>query len=856
MQQEIALLGLTSQKASELLIRHGKNELPEKKPPSLISRFFSQFENALMLLLVGAGIVSFAVREILDAVFILLIVLVNAAFGLYQEFKAEKALLSLKKLTVTPVRVIRDGVEREVDSRDLVPGDIMYVEEGNRVAGDAELLSGLHLATNEASLTGEPFPVEKIPHDPSKNALFMGTVVVRGRGYARVSATGASTRFGRIAETLGEIEKGKTPLQQKLESFTKQIGIVGIVAAVMVFILSLVREKTVVESFLFAVSLAVAAVPEGLPAVMTITLALGVERMAKKNAIVRKLSAIETLGSVTVVATDKTGTLTTSKMRVKNVWLSGMVADALDPKPLRSHDGTLLLTNSLLCSTASLALTPKDGSAPEVIGDPTEGALLILALKSGFAPEVVRGEWSVVDELSFNSMTKRMSVVVSKGGKTYVFTKGAPESVLSICQSIVWKGKVKRLNDGLRAAIEEDFQLFAKKGERMIAFSYKENAPKAIEQDQTFIGFVGVADPIRPEVAVAVEKAKGAGIRTIMITGDNELTAEAIGIEAGIIGKGDDVITGAQLAKLSESEITALLPKVKIFARTTPEQKHFLVKLLEQQGETVAVTGDGVNDALALKQADVGVAMGRMGTDVAKETADMVVTDDNYATLVGAIEEGRHIFLQIKNTITYLLSCNLGEILYILPAVLFGLPGLTALQILYMNIVTDGLPALSLAFTAKDSRSMRQPPRKTITILGRKDTWFIILVGLATAATGYLAQIPLGRGWDLRVRTTIVFTAIMLVQHFVLTDVWLGHKSVLRNIFVLRHPVFLAAFFLPVIIHPVILYNPLFQAIFQTAPLSLLELAYAIGASLVLFFGLEAVKLFFHLRRAATGQSV
>lgn len=814
MLKEVLSLSLTNAQAKELLGRYGPNLLPEKKPPSIVVRFIAQFENALMLLLVAAGIISLFVHETLDAVFIFLIVLLNAGFGLYQEFKAERALATLKELTVTTVRVIRDGIEKEIDGRNLVPGDIIHLEEGNKIPADAEILESLHFETNEASLTGESLPVEK---NKKNNAVFMGTTVLKGRGYCRVSETGKNTKFGKIAQTLGEIEEAKTPLQKKLESFTKQVGIVGIGAAIAVFLLSLVKEKTVLESFLFAVSLAVAAVPEGLPAVMTITLALGVERMAKKNAIVRKLNAIETLGSVTVVATDKTGTLTTNRMRVKKIWGSG-----------NTKDEALLITNGILCSTATI-------HDNEPIGDPTEGALLLFAKERGFDPQTIRQEWKVVDELGFNPETKRMTVVVSRENKHYIFTKGAPEAILSLCDRILWDGKVKKLTSELRTSIERDFQSFAKKGQRMIAFSYN---------NHIFLGFVGIADPIRSEVYEAVRKAKEAGIRTIMITGDNALTAQAIGIEAGIIKTSESAITGTQIQALTDLELMELLPKITIFARTTPDQKYRLVKLYQKLGETVAVTGDGVNDALALKQADVGVAMGKTGTDVAKETADMVVTDDNFASLINAIEEGRHIFVQIKNTIKYLLSCNLGEILYIVPAVLFNMPILTALQILYMNIATDGLPAISLAFTAKDGHDMRRPPRRTFTILDSRDFRYLFSVGIVTALSGFIAQFVHN--------TTVVFTTIMLVQHFVLVDVWLSHRSVVRHLFSLRHPVFLLAFFLPVLIHPFIVYHPFFQRVFQTEALTAWQIVYAIGAAATVLVAIESVKLINHLRQLAT----
>ncbi len=834
--------GLTAVQAEQLLARYGPNEIPEKKKWGIVPAFLSQFDNFLTLLLLFAAAVSFFLGESVDALFISAIVVLNALLGLYQEFKAERALSSLKKLTVTSVRVIRDGREQELDSRNLVPGDIIYLEEGAKIPADATLVSSIHFEVNEAALTGESLPVEKRQNDNEADKLFMGTIVAKGRGYARVTDTGVRTRFGQIARTLATMEKVKTPLQRKLETFTKQVGIVGMMAAVTVFFLSFVREKSILESFIFAVSLAVAAVPEGLPAVMTITMALGVERMAKRGAIVRKLNAIEALGSVTVVATDKTGTLTTNTMRVKKIWLDGKVSDASNPPSLRSLPFRTLVLNGVLCSTATLTIS-SGGQDPEVIGDPTEGAILHLAQKLGLAPLSVRQEWTITDEIPFHPETKRMTVMVDRGKEAFVFSKGAPESILSISKRVLAGKRVLPLTEERRSSIERGFQLFAKKGLRILAFSYKKGKGKETEDNQIFIGFVGIADPVRPEVLEAVMKARSAGIRVVMITGDNELTAEAVGVESGIIRRGEEVLSGKQLDIVSDAQLLALLPRVKIFARTTPPHKYRLVKLYQSQGEVVVVTGDGVNDALALKQADVGVAMGVTGTDVAKETADMIITDDNFASLVNAVEEGRNIFHQIKNTVQYLLSCNLGEIIYILSAVFFRLPVLTPLQILYMNIVTDGLPAISLAFSPRDRHIMQGKPRTSTRILERRDFRYLFLVGLATALLGYLSIVPIGfLSPNFADQTTMVFTTIMLVQHFVLVDLWISHTSVLRNLQLIGRPIFLLAFFLPVLFHPFLLYHPFLQSVFSTTPLTGPQLAYSAGIASLMLVGMEVVK--------------
>ena len=496
------------------------------------------------------------------------------------------------------------------------------------------------------------------------NQLYNATTVTYGRGYMRVTATGLNTRFGQIVKTLSQIKEVKTPLQKKLEVFTKQLGILGIIASIIVFLLSFVKEKNTVESFILAVSLAVAAVPEGLPAVMTIILSIGVERMAKRKTIVRKLNAIETMGSLTLVATDKTGTLTTNQMRVKKIWVDEREYDISSPPHLSNHPFQKILLNSCLNSTASLVLKVDHGDF-DVIGDTTEGALLLLAKDLGINYEEERKKWQTIEEIPFSAITKRMTIKtqgLKPKTQKLIFSKGAPESILEISNYLQIGEEIHPLTPIKKKEIEKEFQKFAQKGLRLIAFSYKEEDKNKLEENHIFLGFVGIADPVRPEVKEAVEKAKKAGIKVVMITGDNELTAEAVGMETGIIQEGEDILNGKILNNYSDLELLKILPKVKIFARTSPEDKYRLVKLYQKMGEIVAVTGDGVNDALALKQADCGVAMGKTGTDVAKDTAHIVITDDNFATLISAIEEGRNIFIHIKNAIKYLLSCNIGEV--------------------------------------------------------------------------------------------------------------------------------------------------------------------------------------------------
>lgn len=844
--------GLTSAEAATRLNETGPNEIQAVNRKTFISTFVSQFDNFLTILLILAGLVSFLLGERTDSLFIFLIVLLNAAFGVYQEFKAERALDSLRKMTTVTIRVIRDGKEIQIDSRELVPGDVVYLEEGAKVPADGVILDSMHFEVNEAALTGESLPVSKSEGTESRE-VFMGTIVARGRARIEITQTGNRTRFGSIAKTLESIEKVKTPLQKKLEIFTKQIGIIGITASLLVFGLSFVKEKGAIESFIFAVSLAVAAVPEGLPAVMTITLAIGTERMAKRKAIIRKLNAIEALGSVTVVATDKTGTLTTNRMHVRKLWVDNQLYDVSKPPSLTNHPYKRMLINGIVCSTASL-VSSVGSQESDVLGDPTEGALLLLAEKEGMDTKREKARWKAVEEIPFSSTTKRMTVVAKNGSEYAVYSKGAPESILAICDRIQVGNTVKQITEPMTRSIEREFREFAAQGLRMLAFSYKTEIKDEFESNQVFLGFVGIADPIRPEVSEAVEKAHAAGIRVIMITGDNELTAEAVGVEAGIIRSGEDVLSGKQIDEASDRELLAVLDKVRVFARTTPEHKYRLVQLLQKKGEVVTVTGDGVNDALALKQADVGVAMGMTGTDVAKETADMIITDDNFATIINAIEQGRNIYNQIKNAIKYLLACNLGEVIYVICAVAFDWPVMTPLQILYINIATDGLPALCLAFAPNDRTIMHRPPRRLLAILEQHDFRYLVALGTMTAALSY-GSIVLFLGRPYHEVSTILFSAIILIQQFILIDLWLSYKPLLRHLRLLLHPAFLLALLFPFVIHPFLLYVPYLNTVFETAPLDLMELTDIIGVTLVVVIGFELMKIrplrsIFHPRMA------
>ncbi|MBP7967353.1 HAD-IC family P-type ATPase, partial [Candidatus Woesebacteria bacterium] len=675
--------GLTTQKAEELLKVHGLNTIQEQRKKRFITILFEQFNNFLTILLVVAAILSFFIGEPIDGILILLIVILNGLFGVYQEAKASEAIAALKEMTITRIRVLRDDQEVELDSRYLVPGDVIFVEEGVKIPADGVILETINLEINEAALTGESMAVSKATNEE----LYMGTIVSRGRGYAKIKSTGMQTKFGEIASRLSTMTEAKSPLMMKLESVTKAIGIIGIIASMLVFFLATMEGSAYFAAFLLAISLAVAVVPEGLPAVMTITLSIGVKEMAKRKAIIRKLTAIEALGSVTLIATDKTGTLTTNKMQVKELYFNEHRHENLEEISIKNSVFNLLVLNGVVCSTATLS-PHVDGKGFDILGDPTEGALLLLAQKKNQMVEDVRSQWKLIEEIPFDSISKKMVVKVKNQSEELTFTKGAPESILQLSHKILIGDTELDLTEERRKNITDVLEHWANQGLRVLAFSYKKEHTTKLDK-QVFLGMAAIYDAPRPEIRAAVQRAHAAGIQVVMITGDNEKTAQAIAREAHIMETGDRVLTGQDLDTMSDKELLTILKDVKVFARTTPFHKHHIVSLYQQQGEIVAVTGDGVNDAIALKQADVGVAMGLVGTDVARETADMVITDDNFATIVDAIEEGRNIIKNLKNAIAYLLSCNVTEALSLIIGMLLGFPHIFyPIQFLYINLVT------------------------------------------------------------------------------------------------------------------------------------------------------------------------
>ena len=768
--------GLTPTEAEERLQKHGPNELLEKPRPGFLKMLWAQFNNFLVIILIIAAVLSLLLGEIVDALAIIVIVALNAVVGVIQESKAEAALAALKKLAAPNAQVIRGGQVLTIPGRELVPGDITLIEAGNYVPADLRLVESHNLKIEEASLTGESVPVEKnahvaldrdIPLGDRKNSAFMSTIVTYGRGKGIVAATGMETQIGQVAEMLQSFTDEQTPLQKKLDQMAKVLGIVCLAICGVIFLYGIIRDtnistiftqgfldyfkaeqKDIINLLMTAVSLAIAAIPEGLPAVVTICLALGMQKMIRRHALIRKLPAVETLGCATVICSDKTGTLTQNEMTVVQAWAGGkrirITGEGYQPEgrfslldreidPARDPDLSALLHAGLLCNDAGLQESGEEHESKgyRIVGDPTEGALVVAAAKGGLWREKVEAALPRVQEIPFDSERKRMSTIheVSDGtglpfastSPAVAFVKGAPDMVLDLCSHLLVDGRMVPMEEAKKAEILELNHDMASQALRVLGAACRplDGMPAdcsipAVERDLTFIGLMGMIDPARPEVKEAVQVARAAGLKSVMVTGDYKDTAEAIAREIGILTPGGKVLTGAELDRMSVTELAGIANRVDVCCRVSPAHKTKIVDAFKQSGHIVAMTGDGVNDAPALKRANIGVAMGITGTDVSKETADMVLTDDNYSSIVAAIEEGRIIYSNIRKFVYYLISCNIGEILIIFFSMLAGMPlPLKPVQLLMLNLVTDGAPALALGMEKGDPDVMKRPPRPT-----------------------------------------------------------------------------------------------------------------------------------------------
>ena len=757
--------GLSTTKVEEQKEKYGLNQLKEKKKDSLLKKFLAQFKDFSIIVLIIAAVVSGIVgiaegEGITDTVIIMIVVLLNAIIGVAQEAKAEKSLEALKKLSEHAAKVVRDGKEQVIPARELVPGDLVIIETGDYVSADLRIIEAANLKSQESSLTGESVPVEKeteaiegieVGVGDRINMLFSSSLITYGRGKAIVVETGMKTEVGKIAGMLNETEKQETPLQRRLNKLGKTLGIAALVICAVIFVIGIMQGKGLIDMFMTAVSLAVAVIPEGLVAVSTIVLAIGVQKMVKKNAIVKKLPAVETLGSSTVICSDKTGTLTQNKMTVEKIFCNDVTTDVA--KTETTEDFKKLVYNCMLCNDSRLLETG------ELAGDPTETALVDMAFKLEYTQSVYR-ENPRVEEVPFDSDRKLMTTVNQNNGKYIVYTKGGVDELLRICNSYLFKGEIRYNLEDYARWIRTNNENMAKDALRVLAFAYKEidhmpskEEMKTIESGLTFIGMVGMIDPPREEAKKAVEKCKTAGIKTVMITGDHKVTAVAIAKKLGILENESEAISGLELDKISDEGLTKDVRKYSVYARVSPEHKVRIVKAWQANGEVVAMTGDGVNDSPALKTSDIGCAMGKVGTEVAKEAADVILTDDNFATIVSAVEEGRRIYDNILKVIQFLLSSNVGEVVVLFLATLlapaigkwFGIADINLIQvllpihILWINLVTDSLPALALAFDPANRDIMnRKPIKKDEGIFTKGRTFRIIyqgvMIGLLTLA--------------------------------------------------------------------------------------------------------------------------
>ncbi len=827
--------GVSAAEANDRLVQFGPNELKATRGVSAWEILLEQFKNVLIIiLLVGAALSAFLGHGI-EAVAIAVIVLFAVLLGFVQEYRAERAIEALREMAAPTAKVLREGAECEVPARALVPGDVVLLHAGDRVPADARVIESINLKAEEAALTGESMPVSKsvevldsaeLGVGDRRNMVFAGTAVTYGRGRAVVTDTGMRTEFGKIAELLETIETGRTPLQEQLDRVGGLLARAAFVVVGIIVALGLVRGQPLVEMLIFGIALAVAVVPEALPAVVTISLAIGVQRMVKHHALMRRLSAVETLGSTSVICSDKTGTLTKDEMTVREIVAGGqrytVTGAGYEPQGEFRCDGVEATLSPWLRQTleagmlSSDATLVRDGQSGRwhIKGDPTEGALVVAAAKAGIERATSEEHFPRVHEIPFTPETKRMTTLHDNNGAIVAYAKGAPEVILRSCTKVLTAEGEAGLSAPELAKIEEQAQQMASRALRVLAVAMRQDAsPEAAEQGLTFLGLVGMIDPPRPEVKIAIETCEQAGIKPVMITGDHPLTARAIAQDLGLLKQGR-VLTGAALEDLDEATFQREVESIEVYARVSPAHKLRVVSALQSHGQIVAMTGDGVNDAPALKKADIGIAMGITGTDVSKEAAAMTLTDDNFASIVEAVREGRGIFDNIKKYLMYLLSSNIGEIGLMAGATLLGLPlPLSAVQILYVNLATDGLPALALAVDPPDPDLMQRKPRNPQTGIFTRP-----VVGLMVAGGIWSTVVNLGlfvwaihSGRSLQEAMTMTFVCLVLIQFFKAYNFRSDRHSVLRAPFAnkwLNLAILWELFLLALILYVPFLQNP------------------------------------------------
>ncbi len=839
--------GLSDDDVGKRVKQFGTNELEEGEKQSALLLFFNQFKDFMVLVLLAATLISGLLGEYIDAIAIIAIIIINSFLGFYQERRAEKSLSALKELSQPQVQVLRNGEWVKVLSRDLVPGDVIKFSSGDRIGADVRVIESRSLEVEESALTGESVPVQKVTDsikNPNltlgdmENMGFMGTMVTRGSGVGVVIATGMKTAMGQIADLLQNAESQTTPLQRRLEQLGKILIVTALFLTVLVVGIGVLQGNDLYTMVLAGVSLAVAAIPEGLPAIVTIALSLGVQKMIRKNAVVRKLPAVETLGCASVICSDKTGTLTQNKMTVTKIWSSGRTwsvdgtgyepqgnyyekDQAVDPKNEKVLQQ--LLTFGMLCNHAEI----EQKSGEFVLnGDPTEGALIVAGMKAGFTKSQLLSQFEIVNEFPFDSTRKMMSVIVKDStGRQFVVTKGAPDVLIGQSKTILMGNRTENIGSREKTVVQAAIDGLASQALRTIAIAYKEISANTIilhekeaESDLVFIGLQGIIDPPRPEVKKAVKECKEAGIKTVMITGDHVITANAIAKQLGIANGQSRVLEGKELSNMSVEELEDVVDHVSVFARVSPEHKLKIVQAFQNRGHIVAMTGDGVNDAPAIKTADIGIAMGITGTDVAKEASSLVLMDDNFASIKSAIIEGRNIYENIRKFIRYLLASNVGEILVMLFAMILGLPlPLVPIQILWVNLVTDGLPAMALGLDRPEDNVMKRDPRSPNEgVFARGLGWKVIsrgfLIGISTIAAFMFAYNE--NPDNLAYAQTIAFATLVMAQLIHVFDCR-SEKSILsRNPFGNMYLVWAVISSLLLVL--VVIYVPALQSIFHT----------------------------------------
>jgi P-type Ca2+ transporter type 2C len=854
--------GLSQEEVKKRINLHGLNELDEGEKQSALLLFFSQFKDFMVLVLLAATLISGLLGEYIDAIAIIAIVIINGFLGFFQERRAEKSLQALKALSAPQVSVLRDGQWIKIPSKEIVVGDILKFVSGDRIGADVRVIESKSLEIEESALTGESVPVSKhieILTNPNpgigdmENIAFMGTMITRGSGIGVVIATGMKTAMGQIADLLQNAEAQDTPLQRRLEQLGKILITVALLLTVLVVVVGVLRGHDIYEMFLAGVSLAVAAIPEGLPAIVTVALSLGVQKMIKKNAIVRKLPAVETLGCASVICSDKTGTMTQNKMTVTHLWSGGQTWTVdgvgyqprgnfyrnernINPKDEKALQQMLIF--GMLCNHSDLVIKDNDYILD---GDPTEGALLVSAMKAGFDRPKLLDEFTIINEFPFDSTRKMMSVhVKDKQGRHFIVTKGAPDVILDISESVLWDERTQFLNKETQVKVQEAINGLASQALRTIAIAFKPIQANTIilsereaEKNLTLIGIQGMIDPPRPEVKKAVKECKEAGIKTVMITGDHVITAKAIAYQLGIITNKSKVIDGNALSEMTVEELEEIVDDVSVFARVSPEHKLKIVKALQNRGHIVAMTGDGVNDAPAIKAADIGVAMGITGTDVAKEASSLILLDDNFATIKAAIVEGRNIYENIRKFVRYLLASNVGEILVMLFAMILALPlPLIPIQILWVNLVTDGLPAMALGLDRPEENVMKRKPRSPNEgVFSRGLGWKVVsrgfLIGLVTLLSFMIVYN--NDPAKLQYAQTVAFATLVMAQLIHVFDCR-SEKSVLsRNPFGNQYLVWAVLSSLALMF--VVIYYPPLQPIFHTLPVAAKDWLLIVGLS-------------------------